>query len=282
MATKKIEENVNTEVVETENTETETPEVVETPQIPEVMANNPIFADFCKQYLSIFTEISEYNKAVLAPRADGWTSTKIFNAAKEMGRPEDANKPVNEEVKSLLVAYENAMEALTFAKKDLITKAAEVLGIPVGNTQERDATVEEPRKEKRTKANVIGTQLKSIADMLSDENISSGVLDFLNKYPLPAVGRDQARNFTSDSDSTPKYRTNVEISRDGEVLATESGFTKAALALTKPMFGYERGKSPKANDFRTIWEKAGNSANATPTPTVTFEDNGLTFTITKK
>lgn len=260
----------------------ETPEVVETqekPRIPEALSNNSILAEFCRQYLAVFDEISEYNKEVLAERDAEWNAGKVLEKARELGRPADANTPANQDIKNALEAWEKLVNETARARKSVLDTTSKVLGITLSATSERNPETEAPLKEKRKIAFEIGTQLSNIAKMTTDENASAAVVEFLANSPLPAVGRDQTRNFGDNEKATPKYRVNVTVSKDGNKLIDEAGFTKAALALTKY---YERGKSPKADKLRGMWESAGNSPEKTVTSPVEFQDNGLHYVITKK
>lgn len=296
MATNKIKETENTEVKNTENTEIKneetemtTPETevteTETPvqRIPEALANNPILAEFCSRYLSAFDEIAAYNKEVLTKSDSDWTQSKVLEQARKLGRPEDPKAKPNADIREVLVAYENAVEAMTFARKALMDTTAKELGISLSSTSERDPEREAPLKEKRKLAVEIGSQLSMIAKMTNDEAASGAVSDFLGSNPLPAIGRDQVRTFTENGTATPKYRVTVKVvNSDGTVLLEENGFTKTALALSQPVFGYERGKSLKSEDLRKAWESAGNTPDKTVQSTVEFEDNNLHYTITKK
>jgi len=265
-----------------EATATENGEATEKNRIPNLLANNSILGEFCKKYLGIFDEIAEYNKAVLAEKDSEWNANKVMEKAREFSRPTDKNTKPNADVKKLLDAYENLINETARARKAVLDATSKELGITLSATADRNPEMEAPLKEKRKVAIEIGTQLSMIAKMTSDENASSAVTEFLASNPLPAIGRDQTRSFGDDGKSTPKYRVKVEVSKDGNVLLSEDGFTKAALALTKPVFGYERGKAPKSDSLRGAWEKAGNTPEKTVQDTVEFEDNGLHFKITKK
>jgi hypothetical protein len=275
-----VSENTTPDNVVTPETtaETETPKV----RVPEVLSANPILADFCKRYLDVLDEIQEYNKEVLAEKDSEWNAAKVLGKAKEFASPDDASK-VKPEIKKVYDAYEKLLTEVANARKAVLDATSKELGVNLSAVADRDPATEAPLKEKRKFAVEIGSQLATIAKMTTDEAATSAVNSFLNDNPLPAVGRDQTRSFTSDgSGSTPKFRVNVTVSKDGEVILSESGFTKAALALTKPAFGYERGKSLKADDLRNAWIKAGNTAEKTVQDKVEFNDNNLHFVITKK
>lgn len=250
-------------------------------RIPETLSSNSILADFCKQYLSVFDEIANYNKEVLAERDSEWTAAKVMEKARELGRPTDANVKPKENVKNALEKFESLVTELAKARKAVLDVTSGELGITLSATAERNPELEAPLKEKRKLAVEIGTQLGMIAKMTTDENASSAVEEFLGKNPLPAIGRDQARTFGGDGGkSTPKYRVTVVVTdKDGNEKVKEDGFTKTALALTKL---YERGKAPKSDTLREVWEKAGNTSEKTVQSPVTFEDNNLHYTITKK
>lgn len=249
-------------------------------RIPESLSSNSILADFCRQYLSVFDEIANYNKEVLAERDSEWTAAKVMEKARELGRPTDANVKPKENVKNALEKFESLVTELAKARKAVLDVTSGELGITLSATAERNPELEAPLKEKRKLAVEIGTQLSMIAKMTTDESASSAVEEFLGKNPLPAIGRDQARTFGGDGKSTPKYRVTVTVSdSDGNEKIKEDGFTKTALALTKL---YERGKAPKSDTLREVWEKAGNTPEKTVQSPVTFEDNNLHFVITKK
>lgn len=260
---------------------TDTKPVKET-RIPAVLSKQSILADFCRQYLAVFDEISEYNKEVLAEKSSEWNATKVLAKARELGNPEDANVPANEEIKAALAAWEEALTALNIARKSVLEKTSKELGITLSATTERNSETEAPLKDKRKVAIELGTQLSMIAKMTTDEKAADAVTEFLGSNPLPAIGRDQTRSFGENEKSTPKYRVSVVVKNsDGETVVDEKGFTKAALALTKPACGYERGKAPKSDVLREAWEKAGNSAETTVVNPVEFDDNNLHFIITK-
>lgn len=252
-------------------------------RIPDYLASNSILEDFCKRYLGVLDEISEYNKAVLAEKSSEWNAHKVFEKARELARPTDKNVKPNDEIKKALETYENLITETAKARKAALDATSKELGITLSATAERNPELEAPLKEKRKLANTIGTQLSQIATMTSDAEATAAVTEFLAKNPLPAIGRDQVSTFGTDgTTSTPKYRVKVTITnKDGVEILNEDGFTKTALALTKPVFGYERGEAPKADKLREAWEKAGNSATNVVSP-VEFDDNNLHFTITKK
>lgn len=253
------------------------------PRIPQTLADNSMFLEFCERYLSVLDEIAEYNKAVLAEKDSEWNATKVLSKAHSFARPTDKST-VDDAILKLVVAYEETINAQNRARKAVLDATSKKLGITLSATADRNPEIEGPLKEKRKVAVEIGSSLNMIAGMTSNTEASTAVIEFLTNNPLPSIGRDQARSFGGDdTKSTPKYRVNVTITnKDGEILHEDAGFTKASLALTKPVFGYERGKAPGADTFRTIWEKAGNSAEKTVTSPVEFDDNDLHFVITKK
>lgn len=251
-------------------------------RIPTILAKNPIFNEFCQRYMDAFDSITEYNKAVLAERDSEWNAGKVLEKARDLARPTDKNVEPVADVKSALEAYENAVNALAKARKSVLDVTSKELGITLSSTAERNPELEAPLKEKRKIAIEIGTNLSVIANMTNDEATSSAVKEFLEKNPMPAVGRDQTRTFGNDGKSTPKYRVHVSVLKDGTEVVSEDGFTKAALALTKSALGYERGKAPKSDFLRTAWENAGNTPDKTAVSPVEFTDNGLHYVITKK
>lgn len=266
------------------NTETVTEEV-EVNRIPDAIIENGLLVEFCKIYLGIADEIGEYNSRVLQTRTDGWTNSKVLEKAKEFASPEDANIPKDDTIADLFDKYESYLTALAFAKTELLNATAEKLGITLTNTSERDPNVENTLKEQRVKALKVVTQFEGMAEFTTDANLKNGITEFLKNNPLPMVGRNQERSFglEGNNTSTPKYRVTVTITNsDGEKLYSDKGFSKAALAITKPVFGYERGKALTAENLREAWEKAGNSAdNPYAVPRVEFVDNKLTFVIEK-
>jgi hypothetical protein len=252
-------------------------------RIPEVIANNNILRDFCQRYLDVYDEITEYNKAVLAERDSEWNAGKVLEKARELSRPTDKTKTANETVKAALENFESLVNELARARKNVLDITSKELGISLSAVADRDPAVEAPLKEKRKLAIEIANQLGMIAKITNDENASAAVTEFLSKVGMPAIGRDQVRSFTADgAGSTPKYRVSITVSKDDTVLLSEDGFTKTALALTKPTFGYERGKAPKSDVLRAAWEKAGNTPEKTVVSPVEFDDNGLHYVITKK
>ena len=252
-------------------------------RISEVVYQNPILVDFFRQYLSVVDEIDGYNKEVLAEKDSEWPTVKILERARELGTPADANVKPDVDIKNALTEWENLVTKVNLAKRKVLELTAKNIGITLTATAERNPEVEAPMKERRSLAVAIGSQLEMMVKMLHDEDLKTAIVDFLKNNDLPAIGRDQVRTFGTDEKATPKYRVTVAVvNKDGEELLSADGFTKAALALTKSTFGYERGKAPKSEDLRNAWEKAGNSGDKTVANPVVFEDNNLTFTITKK
>ena len=270
----------NTATVETEEI---TEEAVN--PIPQAIIENGLIVEFCKMYLGFVNEIGDYNKSVLQTRTDGWTNSRVLEKAKEFASPTDANIPKDDVISDYFNDYEKALSALAHAKTELLNITAEKLGITLNNTAERDPNVENELKEKRVNALKLVTQLEGMADMTHDAALKEGIREFLKNSPLPMVGRDQVRSFGLENATatTPKYRITVTVfNQDGEKLYSDKGFSKAAQAITKPVFGYERGKAPDADVLRNAWEKAGNSAdNPYAVPRVEFVDNKLTYVIEK-
>jgi hypothetical protein len=274
----------NTPVEPVKNDVVDTTSVVETPKdrIPKVLSDNAILADFCKQYMGVVDEIAAYNKEVLAEKSSEWNAGKVLEKAREFARPTDKSK-ADDSVKSALDAFENLVNELAKARKNVLDVTSKKLGITLSATSDRNPEIEGPLKDKRKFASEIGSQLFQMSKFISDGATGDAVTSFLADNPLPAIGREQARSFGSDGTTTPKYRVTVKVvNKDGEEILNEDGFTKTALALTKPVFGYERGQALKADKLREVWEKAGNSGDATTQPVVEFTDNDLHFTITKK
>lgn len=265
--------------------ETVPDDVVETtqekPRIPEILANSPIFAEFCERYLGVYDEISNYNKEVLASRDSEWNAGKVLEKAREFARPTDKNVQPKDDIKKALEAYEALINETARARKAILDITSNELGITLSATSDRNPETEAPLKEKRKVAIEIGSNLSTIGKMTNDEKTTEAINTFLAANPMPAIGRDQARVFGDDGKSTPKYRVIVEVSKDGTSLLNVKGFTAASLALTKPAFGYERGKAIKTDDLRKAWESAGNTPEKTVTNPVEFEDNGLHFKISK-
>ncbi len=276
----KVAENKSTDVAVVEPV---ADDVVVESRTPKLLEENTILGSFCQRYLDILDEIAAYNKAVLAERDDEWSPAKLVEQARKFASPDDA-KNIKPEIKNALDKWESLISEATKAKKLLLEATANELGIKLTNTAERDQNVEAPLKEKRKIAFTIGSQLSQIAEMTNDPEASNAVLTFLSNNPLPVIGRDQVRAFGNESGgSTPKYRVTITITnKDGQVLLTEDGFTKTAAALSKPVFNYERGKSPKSDVLRAAWEKAGNSPEKTTVNPVEFDDNDLHYVISKK
>lgn len=262
-------------------TETAVKPVVEK-RIPATLSKNPIFKEFCNKYLETLDQIAEYNREVLADKDSEWNAGKVLEKAREFARPTDKSKEVNKEILAAIEKHEAAINAASLARKAVLDLTSKELGISLSATAERNAEIEAPLKEKRKDALVLGQQLSKIAEMTSDETVTGAITAFLKEFELPAVGRNQTTSFGNDGTSTPKYRVSVEITKDGNVLMSGEGFSKTAINLSKPVFGYERGKAPKADDLRAAWETAGNSAEETKVNPVEFDDNGLHFKITKK
>lgn len=289
---------VETETVETDNTETEVVESVEKSaeeieaakqaeiaEMYEQLNANPILIDFCNKYTATYNEIKEYNDSVLAAKNAEWTPAKVLAKAKEYGKPEEGVKGI-EEITDLYDLYLGALEDFNDARKKLLDRTAQELGISLTATSEKDPVKEEKLKEDRKIAVVLGEQLSTIAKMISDENISAAVTKFLLTYPLPSVGREQAHSFGVSADgekrATPKYRLNIKVYKDGTEILNADGITNAKLKLTQPVFGYDRGKAPSADKLRDMWESTGNSPDKTVHNSVEVEDNGLKYVLTKR
>lgn len=270
-----VNEEVPNDVVENNDAVVEE----EKPRIPDVLSENPILAEFCKQMLQIIDEISTYNKDILAERDAEWNPTKLIAKARELGHPEDANVKANDEIAKAIDVWEELITQAATAKKKVLELTAKELGVTLTTTVERNAEAEAPLRDKRKIAIEIGKQLSGLAEMTQNKAASEGVTSFLAANPVPAIGRDQVRSFGDSGKSTPKYRVHVEVTRNGEVVISEDGFTKTGLAL--PKFS-ERGKALKAEDLRKAWESAGNTPENTVTDPVQFTHENLTFTITKK
>ncbi len=301
MATRNAVKANNDEIKEennvTETSVTDTEENIETPgaekteentdpnqAILDVLSSNPILVEFAKQYLSIFGKISEYNKSVLAAKDSEWNVGKVMTKAQEFAKPEPNSgvKP-NEEIAKLFAMYEELVRQVAVAKRSVIDATAKELGISLSNTAERDPAKEEELKTQRGVAVQLGTQLSSIATMVSDKEISNAVTDFLSNNPLPSVGRASTHTFAgNDGKGTPKYRVSVEILKDGNSIGKFDGFSKTAVSLSQSVFGYERGKAPKADMLRQAWESAGNTPENTVKNVVEFDDNNLHYILTKK
>ncbi len=250
-------------------------------RIPESLRSNLIFADFCKRYMEAYDEISAYNKEVLAARDSEWNATKVIAEAKKFASPEKP-EDADAEIKKAVDEWEAALAKALELRKNVLDATSKKLGINLSAVADRDHEKEDGLKEKRKLAIEIGKRLADIAGLTNDENAGKEITSFLTDFGMPAVGRDQATTLTSNGGSTPKYRVTVRVfNKDGAELMNEKGFTKTALGLTKPVFGYERGKAPKSEDLRGIWENAGNTAEETKQATVEFEDNNLKFVITK-
>jgi hypothetical protein len=273
--------STTTEVVETEVTE-----VTETvSRIPEAFKDNAMITGFFEQYLGVVDLIAEYNASVLKTAHAEWDRHKLLAKGKELGRPFDANVAPVDGILELLKSYENAMETLAFARDALINATAGHLGVSLSTVgAERDKEKEVPLQEARKTGVSIGNLLNNIAAMNTDPVTSEGITKFLNENPLPVVGRNDARALSSDASvaSTPKYRLKVVITKDGAKLLEADGITKAVQALNQPVFGYAKGTAPKADVLRKAWEAAGNGPGKTVQSTVTFQDNGLEYSLIAK
>ncbi len=250
-------------------------------RIPEMLRSNVIFGDFCKRYMESFDEITSYNKEVIAEKDSEWNASKVIAEAKKFAtaeKPEDGDA----NVKAAVEEWEKALSAALELRKKVLNVTSEKLGINLSAVSDRDTEKEGALKEKRKLAIEIGKRLADIATLTSDENAGKEINSFLDEYAMPAVGRDQTTSVTSNGGSTPKYRVTVRVlNSDGAEILNERGFTKAAINLTKPVFGYGRGDAPKAEDLRKAWEAVGNTAENTKQSIVEFEDNNLKFIIEK-
>lgn len=248
-------------------------------RIPTLLGKQAIFMEFLSTYLDALDEISEYNTQVLVEKDSEWNSYKILEKARELARPSTGE--ANSNIKEALEAWETLASEVNRVKQTVLQVTAKELGIDYAAGAERNPEVEAPLRDKRKTAINIGVQLTQMAGMSMDSKMKDAIVGFLNEYEMPSVGRNQVHSFTAEPNNTPKYRVRISVARqeDGEVLFAEEGITKTVQALTKY---YPRGKSLKADTFRSVWEKAGNTMEATPVPTVEFTDNDLVFTITKK
>jgi hypothetical protein len=264
-----------------ENTQPSNTEVapVETPRISKVLNENPILVQFCEQFLAVKDEIAAYNKDILAESDSEWNVPKVLAKARELGSPTDANVPANESIKNALTEWEKLVSSVNVAKRKVVELTAKEIGVTLSATAERNPQLEAPMRDRRAMAVEIGKNLDLMKNMVQDKATKDALTAFLQENELPAIGRDQSRKFGESEKSTPKYRVNVVVTKDGEEIVKESGFTNTALALPKY---YERGKSIKSETLREVWEKAGNTGEKTVQPVVEFEDNGLHFVITKK
>lgn len=282
-----VADNNNDTVAEKEINET--PETVETPETENdkliaYLSSNPILADFTKKYLDIYNKISEYNAEVLAAKDSEWNVVKVMAKATEFAKPAPGSgiKP-NDDIASLMKTYEQLLIDVARAKKAVVDATAKELGITLSATSDRDPVREETLKEERSVGVVLGKRLNDISEMFSDKEMSAAIAEFLVKNPLPAVGRQSSHSFSgADAKASPKYRVKVEVFKGDEKLEEFDSFSKAGVSLSNPKFGYERGKSLKADAFREAWEAAGNNSEKTVQSVVKFEDNGLTYVLTKK
>ncbi len=275
-----VEDNP-TEVSETENENVSFVEEETVPEYPEAFAENPLVLSIAQKYKGIVNEISEYNKKVLAEKDSEWNASKLLKKALEMASPEDAND-INENVKTAHAEFERIAAEYANARQNLISVTANELGVSLSTVAEqRDEAAEAPLKEKRATAVTIVKQLQAMTEVYNDDNFKNAVATFLSNNGLPAIGRDQVRSFNeSGTAGTPKYRVSITITnKDGEVLMDGEGFSKTAIALSKPVFGYERGKKPSSDTLRETWEKLGGPNSSED---ISFEDNELTYTVHKK
>lgn len=295
--------DITEETVTNNNDNTETPvveepvaDVVETPaveeeqpksRIPDVLAQQAMLNSICEKYLGFVDEIAAYNKEVLAAKSSEWNSTKVLERARAMGRPTTPGTEPDADVAKALSEWEDLVNQMNLAKRKVVDITANKLGISLTVTAERDTTIEAPLKEKRGIAQQIGKQLAVMADMFGDQASINAIKEFLAANELPQVGRDASTSFTEGGKPTPKYRVTVEVKKGENALGTFDGFTKTAIQLSKPEYGYARGKSLDAETLRKVWENAGNSPENTVQNPVVFEDDSvdgeaLTYTITKK
>lgn len=270
----------NTDIVDETPESTVLESTVPVNRIPDIFNGDAIFGDMLNQFLNAVDEIATYNKSILAERDSEWNGPKLINKARELAHP--ATGESNEEVKKYFDAYEEALTSFNLARRAAIDNTAKFLGVTIDNTVERNPEIEAPLKAKRVHAMSIAKNLEMMAGLISDKERTTAITEFLKANDLPVVGRDQTTSFGSDEKPTPKYRVTVKITKGDTVLLEADGFTKAATALSKPEFGYERGEQLKSSDLREVWEKAGNSAEKTVTNPVEFTHNELHYVITKK
>ncbi len=267
--------------------ETENIEMVEEKKvspIPDVLNSNPILVNFCQQYLDAIVPITEYNDSLFKKSNTEWDRHKLLAEAKKLGRPMDANEKAVPEILESLKKYENAVEALSVIKAELVGVTAKHLDVSLESMGgEKDEAKEAELKEIRKHAFGLGDILKQMAVFSADKESTAAVNEFLAANALPAVGRAQFTSFTAESAvSVPKYRVKVTVAKEGHVIGEFDGFSKTAIAMTNAVYSYPKGDALKADKLRAAWEAAGNGPSNTVKPIVEFEDNGLTFTLTQK
>lgn len=234
---------------------------------------NNVLQDMATKYLTTVHNIQQFNSFYSGKPEGEWNPNKLLREAKNTRESDwDAN--------SLLEEYERLNQEVTAAKNKVAQHMATKLGVelspevPKPTDEEKDGL-----KEQRSQATEIGKSMQMMSTILSDENTKNGISQFLKDNPLPSVGSEKLWDPTDTSSTAggaKKHRVDVRAEKDGvEVLPLEQGFTKAANAITKRGNLHERGKSPKADDFRKVWESNGEKDTS-------FEQDGVTYFLTAR
>lgn len=250
------------------------PEQVENNEdkVRSLFEKNEILKGFAGTYLDIASALRSYNERYATkPKIEGgWTQSSLLREAKSK-RQEDSN------VNSLLEEYERLNDAVVAARKQAVEYMASQLGVELQPEAPKPSEeLTEEMKERRNQAVGIGKMMAQMKDTLTDQETKSALESFLSDNPLPRIGSEGTWDASdSGTGTTRRHRVDVRGERNGyEVLPLQQGFTKAVNQITKSKL-HNHGKAPKADDFRKVWENAGEKDTQ-------FEHDGIVYILTAR
>lgn len=248
----------------------------------ELFEGNALVGGLWKQYLTIIEGINTFNaKYNVKVSDDAYTPNKAYSEAVALSK--DASAEVPQNLLKALAAHQTARERLEAAKTAVANLMSELTGKslssdkPVADDDEKTSM-----RAARAQASNIVKSINEMATLVAPSmpDMAKEINDALNENPLPFIGSGDAV-WSPTQESTPKYRTNVSASVEGEVKFSDvEGFTKASMASKK--LHPDKDKAPGAGTFRTAWEAVGNKPKHTVQATVEFTHDGVTYTITER
>lgn len=245
---------------------------------------NEFMVNVATSYLKAVDEISAHNAKYLKPPSDDPNTMSITKLV-SVGSKEFSEDP---DLKDNLTEISNLQTRLKELREGTAKIVAQKKGVKVSSEpEEAPAEVIESLKAVHKDAQSTARIFGEMADKNFDPDATDLIKEFLAKYPLPTVGRNQTWSAvkTGESATTPKYRVKVSASTvEGETVFTDvSGFSKTIQQIAK-MKLHGKGKDSKAptsDNFREAWEGAGNSMTKTVQNTVSFTHDGIVYTIVK-
>lgn len=234
--------------------------------------SNDVVAGMANDMLAEIQAVSAFNAKYMEPERDPNAPTQ----AKMVTQARDETTP---EILELVNKYDAALTAVNQARETLANSMARKLGVTLAREVPKPEDVELTQvKSQRQRAVDIAKVLEKMASLTAAE----GVAEFLKANPIPEVLRKGSYDPTAETSGTPKYRVTVTATRDGQEILTRTdgqGFTKAAQYSRK---FHEKDKALAAPDFRKAWEAAGNTVEKTVQSPVTFEHDGVQYSISKR